>query len=156
MRIKIEKVSFLDFIKIKINTDKINISASFLIIYAYVMLRTRYNMMMSTIERMGAGLGIGLAGTVLIYGLLYFFKYRKQKGENTIIKARFDKDSVKEFMIFGSKKEYKMQAYTQFNKMYETKSAFFLRFDGLKYLFIPKKYLKEEEKEFISKKINNR
>ena len=43
MRIKIEKITFFDFLLTKMSTDKLNITASFLIVYAYVMLKLRYN-----------------------------------------------------------------------------------------------------------------
>ena len=39
MRIKIEKITFFDFLLTKMSTDKLNITASFLIVYAYVMLK---------------------------------------------------------------------------------------------------------------------
>ena len=153
MRIKIEKITFPDFLLTKINTDKINITASFLIVYAYVMLKVRYNMMMSTAVKVTVGISIGAAVTALIYGLLYFLKFRKLKGESSLIKARFDKDSVKDFNIFGVRKEFKMQPYSKFNKKYETKHTFLMRFDGMKLLFIPKRYLSIEEIEFIRKKL---
>ena len=41
MRIKIEKITFFDFLLTKMSTDKLNITASFLIVYAYVMLKDR-------------------------------------------------------------------------------------------------------------------
>ena len=153
MRIKIENISFWDFILVKMSTDKISIGGTFLIIYTYIMLKTRYDLMMTGFEKTGLGLATATGGTIVIYALLYFFKYKKLNKENPIIKARFDKDSIKDFTIFGSVKEYKMVAYTQFNKIYGTKSTYFFKFDGVKYLFIPKKYLNNEEIEFINKKM---
>ncbi len=153
MRIKIEKITFLDFLLTKMSTDKINITASFLIVYAYVMLKLRYNIMMSMAVKVTVGILIGAAVTVFIYGLLYFLKFRKLKGENPGIQVKFDKDSVKDFNIFGMQKKFKMQPYSRFNKKYENKYTFFMRFDGMKLLFIPKKYLSIEEIEFIRRKI---
>ena len=140
MRIKIEKITFFDFLLTKMSTDKLNITASFLIVYAYVMLKLRYNMMMSMGMKVTAGILIGAAVTAFIYGLLYFLKFRKLKGENPGIQGKFDKDSVKDFNIFGTQKKFKMQPYSRFNKKYENKYTFFMRFDGMKLLFIPKKY----------------
>lgn len=154
MKINIEKITFLDFLLTKMSTDKLNITASFLIVYAYVMLKVRYNMMMSTAVKVIVGISIGVAVTAVIYGLLYFLKFRKLKGESPVIKAKFEKDSVKNFNIFGTRKEFRMQPYSKFNKKYETKFTFLLRFDGMKLLFIPKKYLSIEEIEFIRKKIS--
>ena len=153
MRIKIEKITFLDFLLTKMSTDKINITASFLIVYAYVMLKLRYNIMMSMAVKVTVGILIGAAVTVFIYSLLYFLKFRKLKGENPGIQVKFDKDSVKDFNIFGMQKKFKMQPYSRFNKKYENKYTFFMRFDGMKLLFIPKKYLSIEEIEFIRRKI---
>ena len=153
MRIKIEKITFFDFLLTKMSTDKLNITASFLIVYAYVMLKLRYNMMMSMGMKVTAGILIGAAVTAFIYGLLYFLKFRKLKGENPGIQVKFDKDSVKDFNIFGMQKKFKMQPYSRFNKKYENKYTFFMRFDGMKLLFIPKKYLSIEEIEFIRRKI---
>ena len=153
MRIKIEKITFFDFLLTKMSTDKLNITASFLIVYAYVMLKLRYNMMMSMGMKVTAGILIGAAVTAFIYGLLYFLKFRKLKGENPGIQVKFDKDSVKDFNIFGTQKKFKMQPYSRFNKKYENKYTFFMRFDGMKLLFIPKKYLSIEEIEYIRKKI---
>ena len=153
MRIKIEKITFFDFLLTKMSTDKLNITASFLIVYAYVMLKLRYNMMMSMGMKVTAGILIGAAVTAFIYGLLYFLKFRKLKGENPGIQVKFDKDSVKDFNIFGMQKKFKMQPYSRFNKKYENKYTFFMRFDGMKLLFIPKKYLSIEEIEYIRKKI---
>ena len=98
MRIKIEKITFFDFLLTKMSTDKLNITASFLIVYAYVMLKLRYNMMMSMGMKVTAGILIGAAVTAFIYGLLYFLKFRKLKGENPGIQGKFDKDSVKDFI----------------------------------------------------------
>ena len=154
MRIKIEKITFFDFLLTKMSTDKLNITASFLIVYAYVMLKLRYNMMMSMGMKVTAGILIGAAVTAFIYGLLYFLKFRKLKGENPVIQGKFDKDSVKDFNIFGIQKKFKMQPYSKFNKKYENKYTFFMRFDGMKLLFIPKKYLSAEEIEFIRRKIS--
>ena len=154
MRIKIEKITFFDFLLTKMSTDKLNITASFLIVYAYVMLKLRYNMMMSMGMKVTAGILIGAAVTAFIYGLLYFLKFRKLKGENPVIQGKFDKDSVKDFNIFGIQKKFKMQPYSKFNKKYENKYTFFMRFDGMKLLFIPKKYLTAEEIEFIRRKIS--
>ena len=154
MKINIEKITFLDFLLTKMSTDKLNITASFLIVYAYVMLKVRYNMMMSTTVKVIVGISIGVAVTAVIYGLLYFLKFRKLKGESPVIKAKFEKDSVKNFNIFGTRKEFRMQPYSKFNKKYETKFTFLMRFDGMKLLFIPKKYLSTEEIEFIRKKIS--
>ena len=154
MRIRIEKITFLDFLLTKMSTDKINITASFLIVYAYVMLKLRYDMMMSTAVKVTVSILIGAAVTALIYGLLYFLKFRKLKGENPVIQGKFDKDSVKDFNIFGIQKKFKMQPYSKFNKKYENKYTFFMRFDGMKLLFIPKKYLSAEEIEFIRRKIS--
>ena len=153
MRIKIDKITFLDYLKCKLNTDKVNIWGSFMIIYFYIMMKTKHNIMMSIYKRAGLGILAGFAGIILIYGIIFSFKYRKLKMENMGIKARFEKDSIKEFTIFGHKREYKLQTYKGCNKRYETKSAFFFRFDRMNVLFIPKKYLSEEEKIFISKKI---
>lgn len=153
MRIKIEKITFFDFLLTKMSTDKLNITASFLIVYAYVMLKLRYNMMMSMGVKVTLGILIGAGVTALIYGLLYFLKFRKLKGENPGIQGKFDKDSVKDFNIFGTQKKFKMQPYSRFNKKYENKYTFFMRFDGMKLLFIPKKYLSIEEIEYIRKKI---
>ena len=153
MRIKIEKITFFDFLLTKMSTDKLNITASFLIVYAYVMLKLRYNMMMSMGVKVTVGILIGAAVTAFIYGLLYFLKFRKLKGENPGIQGKFDKDSVKDFNIFGTQKKFKMQPYSRFNKKYENKYTFFMRFDGMKLLFIPKKYLSIEEIEFIRRKI---
>ena len=154
MRIRIEKITFPDFLLTKMSTDKINITASFLIVYAYVMLKLRYDMMMSTAVKVTVSILIGAAVTALIYGLLYFLKFRKLKGENPVIQGKFDKDSVKDFNIFGIQKKFKMQPYSKFNKKYENKYTFFMRFDGMKLLFIPKKYLTAEEIEFIRRKIS--
>ena len=154
MRIKIEKITFFDFLLTKMSTDKINITASFLIVYAYVMLKLRYDMMMSTAVKVTVSILIGAAVTALIYGLLYFLKFRKLKGENPVIQGKFDKDSVKDFNIFGIQKKFKMHPYSKFNKKYENKYTFFMRFDGMKLLFIPKKYLTAEEIEFIRRKIS--
>ncbi len=154
MRIRIEKITFPDFLLTKMSTDKINITASFLIVYAYVMLKLRYDMMMSTAVKVTVSILIGAAVTALIYGLLYFLKFRKLKGENPVIQGKFDKDSVKDFNIFGIQKKFKMQPYSKFNKKYENKYTFFMRFDGMKLLFIPKKYLSAEEIEFIRRKIS--
>ena len=154
MRIRIEKITFPDFLLTKMSTDKLNITASFLIVYAYVMLKLRYNMMMSMGMKVTAGILIGAAVTAFIYGLLYFLKFRKLKGENPVIQGKFDKDSVKDFNIFGIQKKFKMQPYSKFNKIYENKYTFFMRFDGMKLLFIPKKYLTAEEIEFIRRKIS--
>ena len=109
MRIRIEKITFPDFLLTKMSTDKINITASFLIVYAYVMLKLRYDMMMSTAVKVTVSILIGAAVTALIYGLLYFLKFRKLKGENPVIQGKFDKDSVKDFNIFGIQKKFKMQ-----------------------------------------------
>ena len=154
MRIRIEKITFPDFLLTKMSTDKINITASFLIVYAYVMLKLRYDMMMSTAVKVTVSILIGAAVTALIYGLLYFLKFRKLKGENPVIQGKFDKDSVKDFNIFGIQKKFKMQPYSKFNKKYDNKYTFFMRFDGMKLLFIPKKYLTAEEIEFIRRKIS--
>ena len=109
--------------------------------------------MMSMGMKVTAGILIGAAVTAFIYGLLYFLKFRKLKGENPGIQGKFDKDSVKDFNIFGTQKKFKMQPYSRFNKKYENKYTFFMRFDGMKLLFIPKKYLSIEEIEYIRKKI---
>ena len=154
MRIRIEKITFPDFLLTKMSTDKINITASFLIVYAYVMLKLRYDMMMSTAVKVTVSILIGAAVTALIYGLLYFLKFRKLNGESPVIQGKFDKDSVKDFNIFGTQKKFKMQPYSKFSKKYENKYTFFMRFDGMKLLFIPKRYLTVEEIEFIRKKIN--
>ena len=154
MRIKIEKITFPDFLLTKMSTDKINITASFLIVYAYAMMKMRYNMMMSMAVKVTAGILIGAAVTAVIYGLLYFLKFRKLRGENPVIQGKFDKDSIKDFNIFGTQKKFKIQPYSKFNKKYENKYTFFLRFDGMKLLFIPKRYLNEEEIEFIRRKIS--
>ena len=153
MRIKIEKITFADFLFAKMSTDKINLIASFLIVYAYVMMKPSHNLMMSLAVKVAVSILIGIAVTAVIYGLLYFLKFRKLKGENPGVQAKFDKDSVKDFNIFGSQKKYKMQPYTKFNKKYENKYTFFMRFDGMKLLFMPKKYLTDEEIEFIRRKI---
>ena len=154
MRRRIKKITFPDFLLTKMSTDKINITASFLIVYAYVMLKLRYDMMMSMAVKVTVSILIGAAVTALIYGLLYFLKFRKLKGENPVIQGKFDKDSVKDFNIFGIQKKFKMQPYSKFNKKYENKYTFFMRFDGMKLLFIPKKYLSAEEIEFIRRKIS--
>ena len=154
MRRRIKKITFPDFLLTKMSTDKINITASFLIVYAYVMLKLRYDMMMSMAVKVTVSILIGAAVTALIYGLLYFLKFRKLKGENPVIQGKFDKDSVKDFNICGIQKKFKMQPYSKFNKKYENKYTFFMRFDGMKLLFIPKKYLSAEEIEFIRRKIS--
>ena len=155
MRIKIEKITFLDYIRSKVNTDKINIWGSFIILYFYVMMKTKNNLTMPMYERIGLGILGGVAGIIIIYGIIFTFKYRKLRAENIGIKARFEKDSIKEFTIFGHKKEYRLQTYKGCNKKYETNFAFFFRFDKMNVLFIPKKYLTEEEKSFIRNKIKN-
>ncbi|MCP1224689.1 hypothetical protein [Sebaldella sp. S0638] len=154
MRIKIDKITFADFLIAKMSTDKINLIASFLIVYAYVMMKLRYNLMMSMAVQVTVAILIGIAVTALIYGLLYFLKFRKLKGENPGVQGKFDKDSVKEFNIFGTQKKFKMQPYSKFNKKYENKYTFFMRFDGMKLLFLPKKYLTEEEIDYIRRKIS--
>ncbi len=154
MRIKIDKITFVDFLIAKMSTDKINLIASFLIVYAYVMMKLRYNLMMSMAVQVTVAILIGIAVTALIYGLLYFLKFRKLKGENPGVQGKFDKDSVKEFNIFGTQKKFKMQPYSKFNKKYENKYTFFMRFDGMKLLFLPKKYLTEEEIDYIRRKIS--
>ena len=154
MRIKIDKITFVDFLIAKMSTDKINLIASFLIVYAYVMMKLRYNLMMSMAVQVTVAILIGIAVTALIYGLLYFLKFRKLKGENPGVQGKFDKDSVKEFNIFGTQKKFKMHPYSKFNKKYENKYTFFMRFDGMKLLFLPKKYLTEEEIDYIRRKIS--
>ena len=150
MRIKIDKITFVDFLIAKMSTDKINLIASFLIVYAYVMMKLKLSMAV----QVTVAILIGIAVTALIYGLLYFLKFRKLKGENPGVQGKFDKDSVKEFNIFGTQKKFKMQPYSKFNKKYENKYTFFMRFDGMKLLFLPKKYLTEEEIDYIRRKIS--
>ena len=58
--------------------------------------------MMSMAVKVTVGILIGAAVTVFIYGLLYFLKFRKLKGENPGIQVKFDKDSVKDFNILNS------------------------------------------------------
>ena len=155
MNIKIDKISFLDYLRCKLNTEKVNIWGSFIIIYIYTMMKSKYNLMMSIYERIGRATLTGIAGIIIIYGIIFIFKYRKLKGENVTVKAKFDKDSIKDFTIFGHKREYKLQTYSGCNKKYETRSAFYFRFEKMHVLFIPKKYLNEEEIKFIRGKIKN-
>lgn len=155
MRIKIDKISFLDYLRSKLNTDRVNIWGSFIIIYAYTMMKSKYNLMLSIYERIGRAVLTGLAGIIIIYGVIFIFKYRKLRVENSAIKANFDKDSIKDFTIFGHKREYKLQTYKGCNKRYETGFAFYFRFEKMNVLCIPKKYLSEEEKEFIRSKIKS-
>ena len=154
MRIEINGLSYGDYIKCRIGIDKTSLSASLLILYFLIMQQIRH-MSFSLITKIAFAMLGAIAGSIIIYGILYFFKYRKAKKESPIIKAEFGKDGIRNFNIYGKIKEYKYLKYKDCNRIYHERWAFYFRFQSSNVFYVPFNHLNKEEKDFIFDAVND-
>ena len=160
MNIEIKKLSFKDYAVSRIETEKIKLLISLVVIWVYII----YDM-----NRKSNGAGLqnvlkefalpgfiySLGINIFVYLVVYFFSYKKAMKESGIIKAQVTDNYLKNFYFFGDKSKQAMRKYSEFNKIYERRSGFYFNLIGRITFFIPKKGMTDEEVEYVSSVISN-
>ena len=155
MNIEIKKLSFKDYAVSRIETEKIKLLISLVVIWVYII----YDM-----NRKSNGAGLqnvlkefalpgfiySLGINIFVYLVVYFFSYKKAMKESGIIKAQVTDNYLKNFYFFGDKSKQSMRKYSEFNKIYERKSGFYFNLIGRITFFMPKKGMTAEEIEYVS------
>lgn len=154
MNIEVKNMSYMDYSMSRYEVEKFKIGVSVLIVWGYIIYDMNHknpgvDFLRILREFLFPAFFLAIAINLLVYIVVYFYKYKKALKINPVIKAQVTDNLMKNFYFFGEKEKYSMRKYSEFAKIYEKRNGFYFNLIGKVTFFIPKKGISDEEKNYL-------